>query len=466
MTNEHDTDVAVVGAGPYGLALAAHLRSRRVACHVFGTPMRSWRQHMPRGMFLKSEGFASSFGDPHGPFRLARFCAEFGREYGDYGVPVDLETFIDYGRWFQRSLVPDVDDVDVRRIARRNSGFALDLADGRTLRAQRVVVACGFPRFRHVPAELRELPSRLVSHSADLADVSAHAGDDVVVIGAGQSALECAALLAEGGAFPTVVARTPRIVWAPEPEVGRRALSKRLRWPISGLGAGWPSWACANLPLGIHALPRERRLRLVKEILGPGGAWWLRDRFAGAVPVFAGHSLAESSVVDGRVRLVLRANGDAPLEIVTEHVVAATGYRVDVDRLELLDADIRAEIKRIAGAPALSSTFESSARGLYFAGLAAANSFGPLLRFVCGTDFTTRRIGGALAATAKRRDVKIPSIVVQRRDMRRSSGHLDVGSRVSENHGFLGGFGEINRSHPKPGLGRAAPASLPPSSLR
>jgi hypothetical protein len=403
MTSKHDTDVAVVGAGPYGLALAADLHSRGVASHVFGTPMHSWRQHMPRGMFLKSEGFASSFGDPRGPFRLARFCAEFGREYGDYGVPVDIETFIDYGRWFQRSLVPDVDDVEVCRIARSNSGFSLELADGRTLSAHRVVVACGFPRFRHIPNALRQLPSELVSHSADLPDASAFAGDDVVVIGAGQSALESAALLAERGAYPTVVSRTPRLEWAPEPEheLGRRAVSKRLRWPISGLGAGWASWACANVPLGVHLLPRRRRIRLVKEILGPSGAWWLRKRLEGAIPVLSGHSLVEGSVVDGRARLVLAANGGAPVEIVTKHVLAATGYRVDLDRLELLDPDIRASLMRVAGAPALSSTFESSVRGLYFAGLAAAYSFGPLLRFVCGTDFTTRRIGRALA-TAKR----------------------------------------------------------------
>jgi FAD-dependent urate hydroxylase len=403
MTSDHDTDVAVVGAGPYGLSLAAYLRNRRVACHVFGKTMDSWRRHMPRGMFLKSEGFASSFGDPHGPFRLARFCAEFGREYGDYGVPVDLETFIDYGRWFQKSLVPDVDDVEVRRVARSNSGFSLELADGRAMHARRVVVACGFPRFRHVPAELRHLPSELVSHTADLDDVSALAGDDVVVLGAGQSALESAALLAEGGAVPTLVSRTPQLKWAPEPEPerGRRALSKRVRWPISGLGAGWPTWACANVPLGFRLLPWKRRVRLVKEILGPSGAWWLRDRLEGAIPVLTGHSLVESSVVDGRARLVLSANGGAPVEIVTKHVLAATGYRVDVDRLELLDPVIRADVRRVAGAPELSSTFESSVPGLYFAGLAAAHSFGPLLRFVCGSDFTTRRIGAALAVGAR-----------------------------------------------------------------
>jgi FAD-dependent urate hydroxylase len=155
------------------------------------------------------------------------------------------------------------------------------------------------------------------------------------------------------------------------------------------------------VPLGIHVLPWRRRVRLVKEILGPAGAWWLRDRVEGAIPALTGHSLVESSVVDGRARLVLSANGGAPVEIVTKHVLAATGYRVDVDRLQLLDPGIRAEMRRVAGAPELSSTFESSVQGLYFAGLAAAHSFGPLLRFVCGTDFTTRRIGGALA-TAKR----------------------------------------------------------------
>jgi thioredoxin reductase len=395
--SEHDTDVAVIGAGPYGLSLAAHLRPRRVAFRVFGGAMRSWRRNMPSGMFLKSEGFASSIADPAGRHSLARFCAEAERDYGDYGVPVEIGTFVDYGRWFQQALVPDVEDVDVRLVRRGRSGFELALEDGRTLRARRVVVACGFPRFRHVPPELGELPAGLVSHTSDHHDFSSFAGKDVLVVGAGQSALESAALLLEHGASPRVVVRRSGLAWTSPPEVGRRALHKRLRWPISGLGAGWPSWACAELPRGFHALPRSRRLRIVGRLLGPSGAWWLRPRLEGSVPVLTGHSLVESRAENGGVRLTLSANGSGRTEVVTERVLAATGYRVDVDRLEFLDSELRAALKRVGGAPDLSSSFESSVRGLYFIGLASANSFGPVMRFVCGTRFASRRLSRRLA---------------------------------------------------------------------
>jgi cation diffusion facilitator CzcD-associated flavoprotein CzcO len=87
------SDVAIIGAGPYGLSLAAHLRARGVDFRIFGKPMQTWLEHMPKGMRLKSEGFASSLYDPDSKFTLAAYCKERGLAYADTGMPIPLETF-------------------------------------------------------------------------------------------------------------------------------------------------------------------------------------------------------------------------------------------------------------------------------------------------------------------------------------------------------------------------------------
>jgi len=118
-----DHEVAVIGAGPYGLALAAHLGPHGVHTQVYGRPMASWLERMPRGMFLKSEGFASTISDPDRHHTLARYCAELGLPYGDCGDPVSLETFGGYGLWFQQTLVPDVIETEVQDVRPAVKGF-------------------------------------------------------------------------------------------------------------------------------------------------------------------------------------------------------------------------------------------------------------------------------------------------------------------------------------------------------
>ena len=123
-------DVAIVGAGPYGLSVAAHLRAAGVTCRQFGLPMRLWQESMPRGMFLKSQGFASNLSDPAGTHTLEAFCRKTGQPYASYGLPVPLDTFISYGQWFADELVPSLEEVMVTEVARQGDGFAVSLASG------------------------------------------------------------------------------------------------------------------------------------------------------------------------------------------------------------------------------------------------------------------------------------------------------------------------------------------------
>ncbi|UNO41288.1 FAD-dependent oxidoreductase [Streptomyces sp. MST-110588] len=396
-----NTPVAVIGAGPYGLSTAAHLRARGMPVRVFGQPMVSWRAHMPAGMLLKSTPSASSIHTPQPGHTLVDFCDAVGeRRYESDWDIIPVETFVRYGQWFQERLVPDLEQVRVVSVDRRGGAFELKLDSGEQFRARAVVVATGLTGFARLPGELAAAvpdgpsPSGPVSHSSQHHDLSAFAGRDVVVVGAGQSALESAVLLAEQGA------RSVRIVAR-----GRSAVNfgappdrqPRLR-PESPFGNAWSLYAFSYYAQGFRYLPAPSRQYLVKRVLGPMGAWWLRERFVGRVQVTAGRRIRRVRIEDGRPVLSLAGPDGRGGELAADHVLAATGYQVDLAALDFLGQGLRTEIAVGAGGPRLDAGFRSSVPGLYFTGLAAAASFGPVMRFVCGTDFASGRLARALVA--------------------------------------------------------------------
>ncbi|GAA1241786.1 hypothetical protein GCM10009665_35630 [Kitasatospora nipponensis] len=396
------TPVTIVGAGPYGLSVAAHLRARGIEPRVFGEPMESWRERMPLGMYLKSTPSASSIAAPGGRCRLQHFRAAEGRPSGEDQHPVPVEEFISYGLWFQERCVPDLERERVERITRAGGGFRVTLASGESYDTDRVVMATGLGPYAHVPDTLRPLvEAGTASHTADHPDLAVFAGRRVAVLGAGQSALESAALLHEAGAEPVLVARTDELLFGDPPatdDPADRPLPVRLVKPASPLGPGWSLLAFAKGAAAYRYLPDPTRDHFLRTVLGPSGAWWLRDRVDGRIPQFTGCEVDTARGNGQGVRLDLRRTaGGGRQTVEAEHLLCATGYRVDVDRLTLLDADLRRSVQRNGTAPRLSAGLESSVPGLYFAGLSAAAGFGPVLRFVCGTGFAARRISAAVA---------------------------------------------------------------------
>ncbi len=388
-----DVDVAIVGAGPYGLSLAAHLSARGVSYRHFGVPMWLWRGAMPKGMFLKSQGFASNLSDPQGTHTLEAFCRATGRPYQSYGLPVPLDTFISYGHWFQHELGLKVEEALVTGLAQRPGGFGLTLADGEQLTARQVVVAIGVEHFAYVPPPLSDLPASACTHSSAHTDLAAFRGQDVVVVGAGQSALESAALLHENGAAVQVLAREPAIAWNGLPLAPDRPLRQRLREPESGLGSGWATWFYSNHPELFRRLPQRTRVYRARTALGPAGASWLRERVEGQFPVRTGQTVAGARQQDGKVLLNV-ADG----ELAADHVIAATGYRIDLTRLRFLPDTMRSSLRTVGGSAAVGPGYQSSVPGLYFIGPSVAPTMGPVMRFVFGSRHAATTVGRQLAA--------------------------------------------------------------------
>lgn len=389
--------VAIVGAGPYGVSIAAHFKFKGIEFRIFGSPMHRWLAQMPKGMFLKSEGGGSNLSDPTGCHSLASYCTEHQLPYGEWGIPVPREFFVRYALAFQRELVPNVEDVAVMAIERFCDGFELRLSSGETFNARKVIMATGLEHTTYVPPQLARLPSELRSHSSDHHDLTHFKGLDITVIGGGQSALETAALLCEEGASVRLLVREPSLVWNPAPNMSPRSLYGRLRHPRSALGEGLSTWIYCNVPQVFHSLPRRTRIEKATTELGPAGAWWLKDRVIGRLPVLFDHHVCGADAQGNRALLKVMDNGQ-PRDLTTDHVIAATGYRFDLRRLPFLGEGVKSQLRHEEQVPKLSFNFESSVPGLYFTGLASAYAFGPAMRFLAGTGYTARRIANHVAA--------------------------------------------------------------------
>jgi NADPH-dependent 2,4-dienoyl-CoA reductase/sulfur reductase-like enzyme len=385
------TEVAVIGAGPNGLSVGAHLRHAGIEHRVFGHTMGAWRFNMPAGMMLKSEPYASDLSAP-GPGFLARdYCYQAQEIYNERVIPLSRDQFVDYGSWFASQLVPDVEKTEVSSLSQLpTGGFSLLTANGEHIRAARVVVATGIMPFAFVPPELSGLPPDLVSHTSRHTDLAGFRGKDILVVGGGSSALETAALLLEQGAVVKLVIRSYDVAW-PLPNLANPTRLQRLRRPVARLCEGWPCWGCDRLPDLFRLLPKDIRADKAFSFLGPAGAWWLRERVEGRVPMLLGNQVLGAERVGDRVQLHLNTSKGSVTEC-ADHVIAGTGFRLDLSRLDYMTPSLRGNLKLFGGAPVLNHHLESNVPGLFFTGALAAPSLGPVMRFLAGTHFTGPRI--------------------------------------------------------------------------
>jgi cation diffusion facilitator CzcD-associated flavoprotein CzcO len=392
-------DVAVIGAGPYGLAATAHLRAGGLDVHAFGRPMDLW-ERMPVGMLLRSSWEASTISDPTGELSLDAYEAEHGLRLSR---PIPLADYLRYGRWYQGRAVPDVDRRRVVALRGAGGGFELELDDGAALAARRVIVATGPNDHARRPPELAGLPAPLVRHSSTLCELGAFAGTRTAIVGSGQSAIELAALLHEAGASVEVIARADRIRWLRRSGWlhQRDGVFRRLLYPPTDVGPVGLSQLVA-VPDAWRRLPVHLGERIAYRCIRPAAASWLVDRTA-PVRLTLGRRIAAATPAGDALRLTL--DDGSAREV--DRLVLATGYDVRADRHPLIGPELRAQLRTRRGAPLLAPGFESSVPGLHFVGAFAAASFGPVMRFVSGTPYTGRAL--ARHIVAPRRAVAVPS---------------------------------------------------------
>ncbi len=380
-------DVVVVGAGPYGLSAAAHLLGRGLRVAVFGRTLEMWRDHMPNGMLLRSHRWATNLSDPRQDHGFEQFARDARR---DLRYPVPLQTFIDYGVWFQQRAVPDVDETYVSSIEHQDTRFLLTLQDGREVESQAVVMAIGPYYYANRPEPFTGLPAELVSHSSDHRDFRRFKARDVVVIGGGQSAIESAALLHEAGAAVQVVARR-LIQWLKPDRSGTRSTLERILAPDASIAPGWLNWVWDRMPVLFYRLPQPWKNKYNAKYHS-GATDWLRNRVLGKVTLRERRTVTKVEVAHER----LKATVSDGATVSADHIVLATGYTVDVNRLTMIHASLRAKIATDRASPVLNHWFETSVPGLYFVGLTSLRAFGPLYRFVAGCGAAARRVAESI----------------------------------------------------------------------
>jgi FAD-dependent urate hydroxylase len=398
MGKSSDCQITVLGAGPYGLSAAAYLRDAGVEARVFGEPMAFWQKQMPVGMCLRSNWGASHIADPRGDLTLDEYCRQNGNHVSK---PIPLQRFVDYGIWYQRHAVPDVDQRVVRSVEIDPRGFRVSLADGEEFISQRVVVAAGISPFATKPEEFANVPLALASHTSDHDDLRRFKGQQVVVIGAGQSALESAALFKESGIQVEVIARARNLNWVGlHPRLHHLGAISKMLYSDRDVGPAGISRLVA-MPHVFRRFPRGFQNRTAYRAIRPAGAGWLAPRIA-EVPITLGRKVVSATVAGTKLRLRL----DDGTERLVDHALLATGFRVDVSRYPFLSQSLSKQVRTVNGFPVLKRGLEASVPGLHFLGKPAAWSFGPLLGFVSGAEFASteliRAIGRSNVSSSKK----------------------------------------------------------------
>jgi FAD-dependent urate hydroxylase len=394
-------EVVVIGAGPYGLSVAAHLQEAGVDPYVMGQPMAFWKRSMPCGMLLRSKSEASNIAAPQPDLSIAAYERATRQRIVD---PLPIEDFIAYGEWFQKKVAPNLDMRHVQNVSRRGSVFEITLDDGDKLNAKSVVLALGIGLFSHRPDQFAGIPRVLAPHSSDINDFSQFRGKRVAVVGKGQSALEYAALLHENQVEVQILTRAPALTF--RPFAWRKHLFRKLTpgplkgfsyrvFPPTDLGDIRTARKMAHPDLFRRQSP-EVQEKLLKDCAKPVGAYWLPSRLDG-VRVRTGVSVTGATLAGTGLRLALSDGATEQVDL----LVLATGYRIDVSRYQILDSFLRSNIDTTPdGYPVLDASLQTSVSGLYMAGVVGEKALGPTLRFVTGTSNAGPRIAAHL--TGKR----------------------------------------------------------------
>jgi len=376
----HETDLLIIGAGPFGLAVAAQASHLGIEHVVVGKPMEFWRKNMPAGMYLRSA--CDWHLDPAGVHTIDNFLAERGQIARDV-EPLSLEFYLSYVEWFQKQKKITSLPLHVERLDVSNSGFIATTMDRDTIKARNVVIAPGFTHFANIPAELRSrLPPGRFVHTCDFVDFSTARNKRYLIIGGRQSAFEWAALLIEAGASAVYISHrhdSPAFAAADWSWVN----------PLVDAIGDNPNWfrrlSQAEKDDVNHRLWAEGRLKVEP---------WLEARLDNDRVHVRPRTEVVECIENNREVNVTLSNGET---ITCDQIVLATGYKVDITRLPLLSAgNILDQLETINGFPVLDDHFQTSIKGLFITSMPAAQDFGPFFAFTISVRVSAKLICEAL----------------------------------------------------------------------
>ncbi|WP_238404155.1 NAD(P)-binding domain-containing protein [Paenibacillus paridis] len=361
----------IIGAGPYGISLAAHAAASGISYVLLGNPMHFWSEQMPQNMFIRTNPRYISFSDKDDAFTIERYCRETGTPQRS---PFPRPHFVDYAFWFARQtgvvftrqLVDQVDSIP--------AGFRVMTNEGYCYEAKHAIIATGLQHYSYIPEVLRGLPPELLSHTFGHTDFNRFVGKKVAVIGSGQSAWEAAGLLHMAGSETELLFRRDAVQFAGEDNTasGQRLL---------------------DIAEQFYSLPLERKQERWHAPRQSSVAPFLRPYVEGKLPITGGAALASAEATDGGKALLTLANKQTRL---VDHVISATGYRIHLDQVPFLPDSLLQSIQREAdgfhGFPLLNAQFESSIPGLYFVGPLASHTHGPAFGFIAGLRQACRSI--------------------------------------------------------------------------
>lgn len=356
-------DLIIIGAGPYGISLAAHAAASHLSYVLLGEPMHFWKEQMPQSMFIRTNPRYISLSDKDVAFTIERFSSETGATLES---PFPRPAFVDYALWFAQqtrvSFTPEL----AAQLDHSSAGFHVTTNEGKLYEAKRVIVATGLQHYSYIPAELSLLPSHLLSHTFGQTEFNKFAGQKVAVIGSGQSAWEAAALLHLAGSEPELLFRRDAVQYAGEDNTasGQKLLDTAEQF---------------------YRLPHEQKQESWNSPRQGSVAPFLRPYVEGKLPITAGAAIERAEETsDGKVLLTLTNKQTR----VVDHVIAATGYKINLEQVPFLPPyllqAIEREPDRFTAFPLLSAHFESSVPGLYFTGPLASHTHGPAFGFVAG----------------------------------------------------------------------------------
>ena len=386
-------DTAIVGAGPFGLSIAAHL-SRILGIIMFGEPMRTWRTLMPPDMLLRSDWEHTNLSAPNGAGTLEAW-ARSGE--GERVEPLPLQHFLRYAEWFHRSFVPQSDPADVARVELADGGVRVTTVSGDEVQARNAVLALGVTPFPRVPPVLGASGDPRIRIVLERTGYDDLAGKRVAVIGAGNNGVESALLAHRADAASVELLVRSRVRWFTErePHAPRGPVRQRLydlAYPVVGFGPP-PINRFAIHPDAFARLPHAMRLRINQRLLRPGAAPWLREHVEGVIPITEG---VEVQRVESRPDdLVLTLSDGTTREV--DACIVACGFAFSRDGLTVLSPELRARIAIQDGWPVLDRSFRTNVPQISLVGFPAEGRFGPLSRFVEGADFAAQRVAESLA---------------------------------------------------------------------